>query len=350
LVAFYPNGSRKWEFETGYYITSDPAVGDDGTIYIGSGDTYFYAVYPNGMLRWQFKTGHYIKGPASIDEEGIIYVGSWDDYLYALYPDGTLKWETKVHNGTETNPSFSPDGKTIYCGGGGLNAINRDDGSIKWSFDLGSSQYIFQSSPTVAADGTIFFGANIDDGSQNYGGVFFAIWPDGTLRYREVIGNYECDSTPTIGADGTVYIGVSSYEFSSRVGYLYAFGTGESNHPPDPPVVQGPAVIRRDVPYDFMLSCSGLEGDVYYQICWMDGSTTWWQGPVAAGEPFTISYTYDLSGYYSIYAKVHGKNGVISDWSAPLPIVVSKNKSLEVFEEFFPQIHMILEQLIFHGQ
>jgi outer membrane protein assembly factor BamB len=342
LVAFSPNGTRLWRYETGYYITSDPAVGDDGTIYIGSGDTYFYAVYPNGTLRWRFQTGHYVKGPASIDEDGIIYIGSYDDHLYALYPDGTMKWQTKINTGPETNPSFSPDGKTIYVGDDMLYALNRDDGSIKWSFDPGSNRYIFQSSPTVAADGTIFFGANIGSGS---GGEFFAVWPDGTLRYREVIGNYECDSTPTIGPDGTVYIGAASYEHSICTGYLYAFGRGESNHPPDPPSVSGPSTLRQDVSYDFTFTCSGLEGDVYYLISWFDGLQPKWIGPVPADEPFIISYEYSDSGSYEIHAKVHGENGVISDWSDPFPVAVPKNKSLEVFEEFFPWIHAILERL-----
>jgi len=66
IVAVNPNGTVKWRYPTGYKIISDPAIGDDGTIYCGSGDTYFYALNPNGTLKWRFKTGDYIKGPASI--------------------------------------------------------------------------------------------------------------------------------------------------------------------------------------------------------------------------------------------------------------------------------------------
>ena len=69
IIAVNPIGSLKWYYPTGYYITCSPAIGDDGTVYIGSGDTYLYAMNPDGTLKWRFKTGDYIKGPASIADD-----------------------------------------------------------------------------------------------------------------------------------------------------------------------------------------------------------------------------------------------------------------------------------------
>ena len=31
-------GTALWEFKTGYYVTSSPAIGSDGTVYVGSDD------------------------------------------------------------------------------------------------------------------------------------------------------------------------------------------------------------------------------------------------------------------------------------------------------------------------
>ena len=33
-----------WEFETGGYVTSSPAIGSDGTVYVGSWDNKLYAI------------------------------------------------------------------------------------------------------------------------------------------------------------------------------------------------------------------------------------------------------------------------------------------------------------------
>ena len=37
-------GTVLWEFKTGYYVTSSPAIGSDGTVYVGSMDNKLYAI------------------------------------------------------------------------------------------------------------------------------------------------------------------------------------------------------------------------------------------------------------------------------------------------------------------
>jgi len=46
-------GTLKWKFETDGQIRSSPAIASDGTIYIESWDSYFYAINPNGTLKWK---------------------------------------------------------------------------------------------------------------------------------------------------------------------------------------------------------------------------------------------------------------------------------------------------------
>ena len=70
IYAVNPNGTEKWHYDTGYWIVSDPCIGEDGTIYIGSGDTYLYAMNPDGTLKWRFKTGDEIHGDPSIGADG----------------------------------------------------------------------------------------------------------------------------------------------------------------------------------------------------------------------------------------------------------------------------------------
>ena len=37
-------GTVLWEFETGSYVSSSPAIGPDGTVYVGSMDDKLYAL------------------------------------------------------------------------------------------------------------------------------------------------------------------------------------------------------------------------------------------------------------------------------------------------------------------
>ena len=73
----------KWEFETEGPVYSSPAIGFDGTVYIGSGDKKVYALDgQTGTKRWEIETGDGVSSCPSIGSNGTIYIGS--DKIYAL--------------------------------------------------------------------------------------------------------------------------------------------------------------------------------------------------------------------------------------------------------------------------
>jgi hypothetical protein len=80
----------KWKFKTGGSVSSSPAISQDGTIYFGSYDNYFYAINPDGRLKWKFEVGGYVSSSPSISSDGIIYFGRWDRYFYALSSSSKL--------------------------------------------------------------------------------------------------------------------------------------------------------------------------------------------------------------------------------------------------------------------
>jgi outer membrane protein assembly factor BamB len=217
VVALSSNGTEKWRY-AGQNIYSSPVLALDGTIIFGSWDNYIYALNPNGTLRWRYLTGDHVMGPASIAVDGTVYIASWDGYLYALNPlNGSLIWRVAIKYGSESNPAIGPDG-TIYIGESYYYAIN-PNGTIRWSFDIGGS--VHWSSPAVSNDGIIYIGHYIGDGTQ--GGYILALNSNGTERWRMKIADEREDSSPAIGPDRTVYIGCYNLQDAN---YIYAFGLG----------------------------------------------------------------------------------------------------------------------------
>jgi len=341
IFAVNPDGTEKWMYQTGDAIVSDPAIGDDGTIYIGSCDDYLYAMNPNGTLKWRFKTGDYVKGHPSIAEDGTIYFGSYDLYLYALNPDGTLKWKCEGP-GTASSPSIGSDG-TIYVGSNKLYAIY-PNGTLKWNIEVGpEGSTVGFSSPAISAEGTIYVGVNIGD---NDGGDILAVFPDGTEKWRKRIATYWVDSSPCIGEDGTVYIG-STYDQGR--GYLHAFGSVESNAPPNTPVISGTINGKaREEYYYYFNSIDPDNNPVSYYIDWGDDTTTETMD-FASGEIGSVSHTYNAKGEYTIKAKAKDTLGEESDWGT-LEVSMPKNKELNnpsfLFLEKIIQKFPILEQIL----
>ena len=85
------SGVKLWEFETGGSVESSPAIGSDGTVYVGSWDKKLYAINgKTGVKLWEFETGKSQRGVASspaIGPDGTVYVGSYDNNLYAIKTD-----------------------------------------------------------------------------------------------------------------------------------------------------------------------------------------------------------------------------------------------------------------------
>ncbi len=206
FYAISPQGKEIWYHWTGGLIDSGASMAPDGTIYIGATFTsptpnqgMLYAFYPDGTVKWShliFSASYSaaIDSSPAIGADGTIYVGSEDHDLYAITPAGWNKWAAATGGGIATSPSIGPDG-TIYVSSldGYLYAFNQD-GTEKWSVLTGS----VYSSPAIGADGTIYVG------TQN--GYLYAISPAGNIKWEYYAGS-RLYCSPSIGSDGSIYIG-----------------------------------------------------------------------------------------------------------------------------------------------
>ena len=98
----------KWRFDTGgkeFGGNLNQPVIDGDTLYIGSDDSYFYAIDKRfGTVNWSFKTGEHrvracpvIGDLIYISSRGMSYeVGDIDVRIFALNKTGQLVWDFKI--------------------------------------------------------------------------------------------------------------------------------------------------------------------------------------------------------------------------------------------------------------
>jgi len=198
LHAINPNGTEKWIFETNGSVNSSPTIDKEGTIYIGSNDNNVYAIHPNGTEKWRFKTDGLVESSPIISDDGTIYVGSYDNHLYAINPDGTEKWSFDTGRSVSSHPAIADDG-TIYLSDGyswdkNFYAVY-PNGTEKWAADIDSS---VEASPAIDQDGIVYFVS--DD-------AFYAFNPNGAEKWIYEKWSYSDYTSPSVGYDGTIYIG-----------------------------------------------------------------------------------------------------------------------------------------------
>lgn len=197
-------GSRS--FDTSDWVDAAPAIGPDGTLYVGCWNGKFYALRDSGTQLtklWEYAASSFINSSAAIGRDGTIYFGAGDSNLHAIRPDGTLKWKYAVSDWIDGSPSIAPNGDIVFGSwNSSVTAVDLE-GTLHWSYATGGAVL---ASPAIAADGTVYFGSTDDK--------FYALTSAGALKWSYTTGA-DIEGSAAVGADGTVY-------FGSNDGYLYA--------------------------------------------------------------------------------------------------------------------------------
>lgn len=125
---------------------SSPAIGTDGTVYVGSLDGNLYAFASNGSLKWTVRTGGAIESSPTLSADGTIYIGSSDRKLYAVQDNGAsarILWTNQLNGPVFGSPTIDKNGflyfavaepdNQVYCVDS-LNGKPRMVGGRAWSY------------------------------------------------------------------------------------------------------------------------------------------------------------------------------------------------------------------------
>lgn len=208
ICAYTSNGQFKWRYTTGDYPASGkhpaPAIGSDGTVYHGSWDGHLYAFTPGGDTLWTYNAVKPISSSPCIGPDNTVYFTT-DEYLFAFSPDGEMKWSIPIE--PYISPIvIGPDG-TLYFGSTNSSTFYayRSDMFLKWSLELMSR---VRYSPAVGPDGTIYVNC--------FGDYAYALNPDGTLKWVFYIPEDGVPSSPTVDSEGNIIFGASDAVYTLK--------------------------------------------------------------------------------------------------------------------------------------
>lgn len=146
-------GKTVWKYETKAPLYSK-AVLSSGKVYFTSSDDVVYCLDQNtGKWVWHYKRG--VNLPTTIRGNSVpaldadrVYVGFSDGYFVSLNSkDGNIQWETRIHSGTkftDIDAEAVIDEQRIFVPSydGGLYCIDKATGKVQWHTDVGGSKKV----------------------------------------------------------------------------------------------------------------------------------------------------------------------------------------------------------------
>jgi outer membrane protein assembly factor BamB len=192
-----------------------------GRLYVGRGDGKLYAIdAATGAVLWRFTTfnpaapsdpeggGEVIADPLVAANGTVVFAtvaaGTFEtNAVYAVSPAGSLLWRYPSDTASMLQviwaaPALSPDGKTLYIGGGWgpsvdhwdttlpgtIYALNSADGALKWSLNpINAAEWwkptVWTSKIAVGTDGTLY-AAGTEFTLGGGSAVVFALRDEGT--------------------------------------------------------------------------------------------------------------------------------------------------------------------------
>jgi hypothetical protein len=140
------------------------SIGSDGTIYTGASSKTLIALTSDLILKWQFVASGAVNDAPAIGKDGTLYIGSMMFYdsnrdgvisngnVYAIAPDGKMKWSVDVIGDISSTVIVSYDDR-IYADAGNILYCIDTNGSLLWtSIGFSVAEQSFQQPIPLAFD------------------------------------------------------------------------------------------------------------------------------------------------------------------------------------------------------
>ena len=191
---------------------SSPAIGPEGSVYVGSANGAMYAFHGSsgsggtlGTARWTFLTrGPVLSSPALVlrgdpfppyrsrtppyafvsEVHGVLVFGSNDGFVYGLDSnDGGMLWRYRTSGAVTSSPAVDSEG-VAYVGSrdGGVYALNTTTGAPIWRFRTDGA---VESSPALSEGDNSLFVASAD------AHLYSVNTTDGRLLWKQRLGRAE---------------------------------------------------------------------------------------------------------------------------------------------------------------
>ncbi len=159
VVALDHDGQERWSVTLGADVDGSPAMGIDGTIYVGSDDGALHAIGPDGVETWQVEVGREVRARPVVAPDGTIIFGAYDGGLRAVEIDGTPRWTLPTDGPIHASATLDPAGR-IFVGSRDERLYALDlDGHVFWSLELPGQ---LDGAVSISPVGTLVVGC--DDG------------------------------------------------------------------------------------------------------------------------------------------------------------------------------------------
>lgn len=150
---------------------------------------------------------------------------------------------------------------------------------------------------------------DLHDGSSEY------VWDTTSLQN----GNYQlqvvAEDTDKLYGDDTS-------------GLFVIYNTGAPANPPRiPDTPSGETSIKKGTEASYTSQSTDLDSQaIYYLWDWGDNSSSDWRGPFTSGQMVSAKHIWNQAGTCQIRVKVKDDTGLVSDWSDPLSVGITKDK------------------------
>jgi outer membrane protein assembly factor BamB len=213
------DGTVVWRVRSKRKIYSSPAVGPDGTVFVGAQDRRVYGIRRTGTVRFATGVDQDVDCAPSLGERGTLYVGTDGGSVLALETEaGKVLWRAPVGGHVRAGLTVTRSHDVVagvYGPSPRVVCLRGDTGEELWSFAVpgtGAREFGVHGSPVEDAEGNLYFGSQDD--------AVYSLTSNGELRWKVATGG-DVDAPVVIVSDGVLLAASDDgkiYRIEERVG------------------------------------------------------------------------------------------------------------------------------------